>query len=1042
MTRLVIRIYDYLQSRRLLCYMFMAMIVAGSILLTLRLDFNEDISDFLPNDQTYSKSMNIYKKTNSADRIFVVFQMRDTSKTDVDRLIRAVETFNAKTAGEKWKTTAQIDYEKMFAVAEFVYQNAPLFLTEADYRRMEHKMNADSIAAAIANDKQQLLLPTGSLLSANIGRDPLGLFTPVIERLQSANTSLHYELNDGYIFTPDNRRAIIMIDSPYGSSETKKNALLLDKITHVSAIVERAVPGVQIVTTGAPVIAVHNAEQIKTDSLWAVSIAVVLILALLLYSLRSLRSMLFIVVSLGFGWIVAMAGMSIIHEQVSIIVLGIASIIIGIAVNYPLHFVSHLAHQSSPRATLKDIAEPLVIGNITTVGAFCALIPLDSTALRDLGIFAALMLVATIFFVMVFLPHFYPRNTKPKTEVEEESVEEYTPVYPRNRILIASLVILTLVLGYFSLHTSFDTNMQNINYLKPEQREALMNLSAMRNEQSGKTQLYLAAESSTTDSALQLNELQGADPFIASRREQQRRIDRWNSFTTRYQAIFCDTLPDIAARNGFSYEAFADFDTLLNTRLTPKSIDFFAPLTANGIGTRIVGNTAVRILNVPTASADSIIAAQNELSDGRWAFDVGSMNSSIATSLSANFNYIGWACSLIVFIFLWLSFRKFEHAFIAFLPMAMSWLWILGTMHLFDIKFNLVNVILATFIFGQGDDYSIFITEGLIYERQHRRRILASYKRSILLSAAIMFIGMGTLIVARHPALHSLGQITILGMASVVAMTYVVPPIVFGWIYTRRDGSPRHWPISLGRTILTLFGAAVYFGQIAYGLCLSVYLFKIRRKTPERKLFLHRQMCSFFRFDIHHISGVSTTILNPENETFNRPAIIISNHQSILDPLCLMALSPKILIVTGRKVWHNPLVHRILCFADFVSMEQGPEALLKACRARIAEGYSIAIFPEGKRAETDDISRFHNGAFLLSQQLEADIVPLYLHGLRNIMPSGSFICGRGDVFIRIGRRITFAEQQSLGSSTLELKKNIYRRFVDEYETVNTFASSV
>ena len=155
-----------------------------------------------------------------------------------------------------------------------------------------------------------------------------------------------------------------------------------------------------------------------------------------------------------------------------------------------------------------------------------------------------------------------------------------------------------------------------------------------------------------------------------------------------------------------------------------------------------------------------------------------------------------------------------------------------------------------------------------------------------------------------------------------------------------------------------------------------------------------------------------------------------------------MALSPKILIVTGRKVWHNPLLHRILCFADFVSMEQGPEALLKACRARIAEGYSIAIFPEGKRAETDDISRFHNGAFLLSQQLEADIVPLYLHGLRNIMPSGSFICGRGDVFIRIGRRITFAEQQSLGSSTLELKKNIYRRFVDEYETVNTFASSV
>ena len=48
--------------------------------------------------------------------------------------------------------------------------------------------------------------------------------------------------------------------------------------------------------------------------------------------------------------------------------------------------------------------------------------------------------------------------------------------------------------------------------------------------------------------------------------------------------------------------------------------------------------------------------------------------------------------------------------------MAMGWLWILGIMALLGIKFNIVNIILATFIFGQGDDYTIFITEGLLYE--------------------------------------------------------------------------------------------------------------------------------------------------------------------------------------------------------------------------------------------------------------------------------------------------------------------------------------
>lgn len=62
------------------------------------------------------------------------------------------------------------------------------------------------------------------------------------------------------------------------------------------------------------------------------------------------------------------------------------------------------------------------------------------------------------------------------------------------------------------------------------------------------------------------------------------------------------------------------------------------------------------------------------------------------------------------------------------LPLAVSWLWILGFMDIFSIQFNIVNIILATFIFGQGDDYSIFITEGLTYEYAYGRARLKSYK--------------------------------------------------------------------------------------------------------------------------------------------------------------------------------------------------------------------------------------------------------------------------------------------------------------------------
>ena len=99
-------------------------------------------------------------------------------------------------------------------------------------------------------------------------------------------------------------------------------------------------------------------------------------------------------------------------------------------------------------------------------------------------------------------------------------------------------------------------------------------------------------------------------------------------------------------------------------------------------------------------------------------------------------------------------------------------------MYLFDIKFNIVNIILATFIFGQGDDYAVFMTEGLMYEYARGKRVLKSFKNSVAISALIMFVGIGTLIFAKHPAMSSLGLIVVIGMFSVVAASFVFPPLL------------------------------------------------------------------------------------------------------------------------------------------------------------------------------------------------------------------------------------------------------------------------
>jgi hypothetical protein len=129
--------------------------------------------------------------------------------------------------------------------------------------------------------------------------------------------------------------------------------------------------------------------------------------------------------------------------------------------------------------------------------------------------------------------------------------------------------------------------------------------------------------------------------------------------------------------------------------------------------------------------------------------------------------------------------------------MAVSWVWILGIMSLLGIQFNVVNIILATFIFGQGDDYTIFMTEGCQYEYAYHRKMLNSYKQSIIISALIMFIGIGSLIVARHPALRSLAEVTIVGMFTVVFMAWLLPTYCFRWLVYDRNGNERRQPITL-----------------------------------------------------------------------------------------------------------------------------------------------------------------------------------------------------------------------------------------------------
>ena len=732
--------------------------------------------------------------------------------------------------------------------------------------------------------QSEMMLPTSGWQSATLAQDPLNLFSAPARRLLETRTNLHYDLHEGHIFSPDHRWCVVMLTTNAQGTATDVQARLKHLLEDVAQTVEQEAsasnnaptelekntekqphhaqltPPIRVQIIGAPTIAVGNAEQIKHDSTWAIAVAVVLTLGILLYTLRRVRHLLLIVLTVGFGWMVGLCVLSFTTSTVSLIVLGISSVIIGIAVNYPLHFLTHLPHAGSIRQNLRELVAPLLIGNVTTVGAFAALIPLHSVALRDLGVFAAAMLVGTIAFVLVALPHLVKDSATTATvhsspsQGEVENLEVASVPMRKTSLRYHTLglgiaLIATLLLGWTGRNVEFDANLAHLNYLSSEQRTLFGELAQLRQADTLHEPLYIAHRARTLEEALALREqkestiapmirkvkgatVQSVAPYLASAGEQAARLARWKAFVQENGVALRQQTAQEAAKLGFAPQAFAPFDSLLRRDFRPINAaqcltmgeDALAPLvTRDGKGRYIV----TTVVNVPRGEADALKQqlddelkqsmshakapkAAEEGVGSVWTFTPKSMNESVARHLSQDFSYIGWVCGAIVFGFLWLSFRRFSVAVLAFFPMVVSWLWILGSMSVFGLSFNLVNVILATFIFGQGDDYSIFVTEGLLYEYTYGRKLLAAYKRSILLSAVIMLIGVGTLAFAQHPALSSLGGLTIVGMGSVVAATLLLPAPVFSWWTRQRVASPWASPLSMVRLVQSALSRNVW----------------------------------------------------------------------------------------------------------------------------------------------------------------------------------------------------------------------------------------
>jgi len=1061
MTQFFIGLYNYFERHKILFYLSLIGCVLSMGFFALQVRFEENITQFFPDTKDSQNAIKVFDNLKIKDKIIIMLSATDTChNVEPDSLIQVAgqlqQTLTEKAGGKLIKGIfAQVDQSLIGGATDFVYEHLPLFLTDTDYQRLDSLLTKEGIQAIMQKNYTNLLSPAGIALRSYILRDPLGLGSEALKHLQDFQLEANYEIYDEHIFSKDGSTLLMFITPVFSTGSTGKNDELIKILEEELGHVQKEFPTIRAEYFGGPSVGVYNARQIKKDTILTSSLALLIIIVFISLVFKRKRSIPLIITPVLFGGLFALFLIFFIKGSISAIAVGAGSAVMGIALSYSIHMLAHQNHVSTVQQLIKEIAYPLTVGSFTTIGAFMGLIFTSSDLLRDFGLFASLALVGTTLFCLIYLPHFL----KGQADVKQgrilriiEKINAYS--YEKNKWLVGSILIITIICLFTSRKVGFNNDMMTLNYEPPHLKQSEKKLSQLF-ESDEKTVLLVSVGKDMDQatetygkvnqklSALKeqglIKDYASASQFLISPQEQQIRLKRWEAYwTDEKKQQVREQLEASAAEYRFRPGSFDHFYQWLNQPFGEYHY------------TSEEDDLSGKLLNEWQSSADSItmLISQIRISEPNKEtvyqnfnkdqniviFDRSYFANKWVSAINDDFYLILYISSFLIFFALWFSYGRIELTLMSFLPMLISWVIILGLMGILGIEFNIINIILSTFIFGIGDDFSIFIMDGLQSKYRTGQKVLNSHKTAIFFSAFTTVVGMGALVFAKHPALQSISLISILGMIAVVLVAYTIQPLIFRFFIAgpASKGLPPYTLIGLIRTVLLFL--LFFIGCILLRILIAIlYLVPIRKSSKQHLV------CRLIQITCKGILLLATAVkkehINQTNERFEQPAIIIANHQSFIDILVLLSLSSKILMVTNHWVWHSPFFGAIIRYVDFYYIGEGYEQYMERMRKKVEEGYSIAIFPEGTRTYNGKMKRFHKGAFYLAEALQLDILPILLYGNNKIIAKAQpFNIRKGIIYTEILPRIPI-DDLSFGTTYQERTKRISAYMKDVFARI-------
>ena len=790
-----VKLYRYFQKHKIFLYTLMVLSSAVFIFFGLRVKLDVDLLRLLPASKHKGTNL-VFSNLKIKDKIFMEMTGAEPEVLAgyVDELMDSILTNDEGIAN----TLYRIEPDMALNAFDFAMMHVPSFVDTSLYAQFDSAIA--HVDETMANNYELIMNDETGMLTEMVSTDPLNLREYLMPDLSSG---MGFTVIDGHLFCADSTVALIYISPNFQSFDAEPSSKLMNHIKHCVSEFNKVHPEVEVLMHGAVVRAGDNNRIMARDIYLTVGISMLIVLIVLCVSFKSFNIAWQNVLPVTYGAFFALACMYWIQGGMSLMALGVGSVVLGVALSYCLHVIIHQRFVGNVEQMLKEEAVPVCLGCLTTIGAFIGLLFTQSDLLKEFGMFSTFALIGNTFFALVFLPHLLREDDQRRNEKVFKGIEKINN-YPfdRNPYVVIGLCILIVIGFAFSGKVEFDNDLKRIGY-ESDALHKSENLYSEKNDHGGQ-QEYFAVIAPTLDEALDANKelssvldsMRNAGDLIAytpvvsilfqSEAEQQRRIEAWKRYWTPAKiSQAMAAVKGAAVRNELSPDIFVPFQAMVEADYEPGDL-YTAEVIPDGLlcnfieendGNFLIFNTTQLTKEKMWPVGDRVAAMPNAV-----VVDPFYYTADMLDMLHTDYNTTLLISAIFVFIVLLLSFRNIVVSIIAFLPMFLSWYMVQGWMAIFGLPFNMVNIVVSTFIFGIGVDYSIFVMQGLIAaQRGEGSRLLEYHKVAVFFSAFVLIVVMVSMLCATHPTITSIGNSTIIGMLSTIMITYTLQPLLFRW---------------------------------------------------------------------------------------------------------------------------------------------------------------------------------------------------------------------------------------------------------------------